>query len=416
MSKMFVHYSGTVAQFKALDNVASYNDKIVFIKGGNDGKGSAIYTHGEYYTSAHDVEALVASLNIVKGVMVNGDNSTLKVASGHNGVINFTNGDETVAVSADGPGIKISVSAAFRNRVSAVETLANNTSTALGSKSDAASSTGSAFARIASLAESVSALTDGGTGSIADQIDSLRKEIKGTLGSGDSTTLAAINDELDAIDAKWSSYVAKSDLSTEVSDNAGEKVVVTVKTKDGKVSDVSVNETALNTALNSKANANDVYNKTEAETMAQGKVDALANGAVKTNAAAIAVLNGNDTVTGSVAKQIKDAINAFAGSADADNVIENVTELLNYVSGVDGSKTLATAIAQIEENKGKIATLNGNASTAGSVAKAISDEVSRANAAYAVKNTETVASNAAARAEEAYTLASQKATAAEAKA
>ena len=308
MSKMFVHYSGTVAQFKALDNIASYNDKIVFIKGGNDGKGSAIYTHGEYYTSAHDVEALVASLNIVKGVMVNGDNSTLKVASGHNGVINFTNGDETVAVSADGPGIKISVSAAFRNRVSAVETLAGNTSTALGSKSDAASSTGSAFARIASLAESVSALTGGGTGSVVDQIDSLRKEIKGTLGTGDSTTLAAINDELDAIDAKWASYVAKSDLSTEVSDNAGEKVVVTVKTKDGKVSDVSVNETALNTALNSKANAADVYNKTAAETMAQGKVDALANGAVKTNEAAIAVLNGNDTVTGSVAKQIKDAI------------------------------------------------------------------------------------------------------------
>jgi hypothetical protein len=108
--------------------------------------------------------------------------------------------------------------------------------------------------------------------------------------------------------------------------------------------------------------------------MAQGKVDALANGAVKDNADAFAVLKGNATVEGSVDKKIQDAINAFAGSADSDNVIENVTELLNYVSGVDGSKNLASAIAQIAENKGKIETLNGDAFVAGSVAKAVSDE------------------------------------------
>jgi hypothetical protein len=154
--------------------------------------------------------------------------------------------------------------------------------------------------------------------------------------------------------------------------------------------------------------------------MAQGKVDALANSTVKANTDAIATLNGNNTVEGSVAKQIKDAIEAFAGTADSDNAIENITELLNYVAGVDGSKDLASAIAQIEENKGKIATLNGNDATAGSVAKAVKDaidsEVQRANGAYAVKNTETVASNAAKRADDAYTLAGQKATAAEAKA
>jgi hypothetical protein len=181
---------------------------------------------------------------------------------------------------------------------------------------------------------------------------------------------------LNAIDAKWANYIAKADLATEASDNAGVKVNVTVKTKDGKVSDVIVDETQLDAALNLKANAADVYSKTDAETMAQGKVDALANGSVKANTDAIAKLNGNDTVEGSVDKKIKDAINAFAGSADGDNVIENVTELLNYVSGVDGSKTLAEAIADIAENKGKIATLNGDANTAGSVAKAVADEAS----------------------------------------
>ena len=371
MSKMFVHYNGTVDQFKALNNLSDYTNKIVFIKGGDNGKGSAIYTHGEYYTSAHDVEALVAGLNIVKGVMVNGDNSTLKVANGHNGVINFTNGDETVAISADGPGIKISVSKTFRDRVSAVETLAGNTSTALGASTDNKDAAGSAFARIAQLKADVEAM--GGTsGSIASQIETA---IKGLNGTPEGTGTNGIK--------------------------------VTVTQTEGVVTAVAVDDSA-------------VYKKADAETMAQDKVDALANSTVKANTDAIAKLNGNNTTEGSVAKQIKDAIDAFAGTANGDNVIENVTELLNYVSGVDGSKDLASAIAQIEENKGKIATLNGNNATAGSVAKAVKDaidsEVQRAEGAYAVKNTETVASNAAARAEEAYALAGQKATAAEAKA
>ena len=412
-SKMFVHYNGTVDQFKQLTNIADYANKIVFIKGGADGKGSAIYTHGEYYTSAHDVEALVASLNIVKGVMVNGDSSTLKVANGHNGVINFTNGDETVAISADGPGIKISVSEIFRNRVSAVETLAGNTSTALGAKTDTKNAEGSAFARIAQLKADVEAM-GGAQGSIANQIEAAINDLDVEISTGDyvknikqvdgkiETTTGTFN-----FDEKGTASNLIKGLNGTPEGTGTNGIKVTVTQTEGAVTAVAVDDSA-------------VYKKADAETMAQSKVDALAGGAVKANADAIATLNGNNTVEGSIAKQIKDAIDAFAGTANGDNVIENVTELLNYVSGVDGSKDLASAIAQIEDNKGKIATLNGDNATAGSVAKAVKDaidsEVQRANGAYAVKNTETVASNAATRAEEAYTLAGQKATAAEAKA
>lgn len=412
-SKMFVHYKGTVDQFKALSNLSDYANKIVFIKGGDDGKGSAIYTHGEYYTSAHDVEALVASLNIVKGVMVNGDSSTLKVANGHNGVINFTNGDETVAISADGPGIKISVSETFRNRVSAVETLAGNTSTALGAKTDTKNAEGSAFARIAQLKADVEAL--GGTsGSIANQIEAAINDLDVEVSTGDYVkTIKQVDGKIEAttgtfnFDEKGTASNLIKGLNGTPEGTGTNGIKVTVTQTEGAVTAVAVDDSA-------------VYKKADAETMAQNKVDALANGAVKANADAIAKLNGNNTVEGSVAKQIKDAIDAFAGTVDGDTAIENVTELLNYVAGVDGSKDLASAIAQIEENKGKIATLNGDNATAGSVAKAVKDaidsEVQRANGAYAVKNTETVASNAATRAEEAYTLAGQKATAAEAKA
>ena len=66
---------------------------------------------------------------------------------------------------------------------------------------------------------------------------------------------------------------------------------------------------------------------------------------------------------------------------------------------------MASVVAEVSE-------VANNAATKGELAA----EVERANGAYAVKSTETVASSAAARAEAAYTLAEQKATAAEAKA
>lgn len=407
-TKMFVHYPGTVDAFKALSNIADYFNKIVFIKGGTDGKGAAIYTHGSYFANfAEFIDTYVKALNYVKGVNVKGTNYNAAAGGGY---VAFGASDPTtVDVNAGQNGITIGLTDAFINKVS-------STATALGSSSDEANAAGSAFARIAALAEAI-----GTNGSVAGQItaaiNALRTEIVGTLGTDDAKTLAAINDELDAIDAKWASYVSKAELAT-IGDNKadGDKVNVKVTTLGGKVTAVEVNEAGLTGALNLKANAADVYTKGDAENMAQGKVDTLANDTVKANTEAIARLNGGTDIEGSVDRKIHDAINAFAGSADSDNVIENVTELLAYVSKVDGGKDLSVAIADIEANKAAINTLKGDAKTAGSVAKAIADEVVRAEAAYAVKGTEGVAAGAAARAEAAYGLAGQKATAAEAKA
>lgn len=161
-TKMFVHYSGTVADFKKLSNISDYDNKIVFIKGGTDGKGAAIYTHGEYYTSAHDVEALVSSLKAISGVMVNSDRNTLKVAQTHDGVLNFCADGETVAVTMDGPGITISVSEAFRNRVKAIEDSLGTPVAKENGKAD-----GTAYERIAKLSADIDAMS-GGNGSIAD--------------------------------------------------------------------------------------------------------------------------------------------------------------------------------------------------------------------------------------------------------
>lgn len=373
MAKMtgFKVFKGTKEAFISSPKFSENVNSIVFITGGDDASKSCIFAQGTYFANFSEfIAAYIGALNYVKGINVGGQSYNAAEGGGYV-AFNAKDNNSTVTINVSEDGVVIGLHDDFVNKV-------NNTATDLGGKSDAADKDGSAFARIANLAALVSDLTGGSTDSIEGQItaaiNALRTEIVGTLEDADASTLAAINDELDAIDAKWSNYVLKSDLATEVSDNSGTKVNVTVKTKDGKVSDVVVDETQLDAALNAKANASEVYTKTAAEEMAQGKVNALANGAVKDNADAIAVLKGNATVEGSIDKKIQDAINEFAGSADSDNVIDNVTELLNYVSGVDGSKNLASAIAQIAENKGKIETLNGDSETAGSVAKSVKDE------------------------------------------
>jgi hypothetical protein len=356
-TKMFVNYSKTKAEFIAAGLPSTYTNSIVFIKGDANGNGSCIYTHGMYFANFAE---LIAALNYVKGVNVGGQNYNAAAGGGY---VAFEAADpSTVAVNAGSNGVKIGLTEAFVNKV-------NNTATSLGSASDAANKDGSAFARIANLAALVSDLTGGSTDSIEGQItaaiNALRTEIVGTLGTDDAKTLEKINDELDSIISNASGVEARvKAIEDDYLTSADETSIIS--TLQGSSADGAASPTIAG---------------------AKKYTDALAQTAVKSNTEAIAVLNGNDTQVGSVAKQIKDAINEFAGSADSDNVIENVTELLKYVSGVDGSKTLAEAIAQIDENKGKIETLNGGNTTAGSVAKAVKDaidaEVERADEAYA---------------------------------
>lgn len=158
MSKMFVHYSGTVAAFKAaeVDGVKlsdKYINHIVFIKGGDKGAG-AIYTHGKYFA---DADALKYFSKV-------SDGTTVAEAAGPNGILTFTANDPALlAVDATAKGITISLSDTFVNKV-------NNTATALGSASDAANSSGSAYARITQLQSDIQSLT-GGNGSISEQIN-----------------------------------------------------------------------------------------------------------------------------------------------------------------------------------------------------------------------------------------------------
>ena len=117
---------------------------------------------------------------------------------------------------------------------------------------------------IVNLQKDIQALTGGETGSISGLIEAavsaakteLRKEIK------------ANSDAIDAIEADYLKAADKTELANSI-----------------------------------KAISDD-YLKGSDKTELEGKI--------KTNTDAIAVLNGDDTVEGSVAKEVKDAINAFS--------------------------------------------------------------------------------------------------------
>ena len=112
--KMFVHYSGSVADFKAASLDVTYNKSIVFI-----GNGEAIYTHGHYYSDVKD--ALATLQNDVKAMKYF---SGIKVgeveawSAGKDGVITFTSGKNSViTLDVDAKGINIDLNADFVKKV-----------------------------------------------------------------------------------------------------------------------------------------------------------------------------------------------------------------------------------------------------------------------------------------------------------
>lgn len=338
MAKMdgFKVYKGTKQSFIESGKAAANANSIVYITGGNDAKGSCIYAQGVYFANFAE---MIAAINYVKGVYVNGN---MYNATAGGGYITFEASDpSTISLNVEHGRISIALTDTFVNTV-------GNTALNLGSKTDTANSDGSAFARIANLTKLVSDLTGGSVDSIEGQItkaiDALRTEIVGTLDADDSATMQAINDELDNL---------AGNISTIENDYATKQYVY------------------------------DAVDRFQEEIFSD-----VAN-QVEENTGAISILNGNDSQDGSVDKKIKDAINDFATKVTDNSTIDTFKELVDYVSGVDGSATLASAIAQINTNKGAIETLNGNSSTVGSVDKKVKDaidaEVLRANSAYATK-------------------------------
>lgn len=363
MSKMFVHYSGTVEAFKSV--ASQYDNKIVFIKGGENGEGAAIYTHGKYYGDVK--EALAALQTTVGGLKyftsIKAGDKTAS-ATGKDGVITFNAADPAqVSVDVDSHGVNIGLSKTFTDAVAA------NTSglsqeigrateaegkirTDLGNKTDSASADGSAsaFARIAKLAEDINAMT-GGNGSIADQIK------------------AAV--ELLDVDAVAGDYVAsvkqvdgkiEATMGTFNFDEAG-----AAATAKSEVIGASGDASTADTVYGAKKHAEE--KASAAESAAKSYADGLvATGSalevrVKANEDAIGVLNGEGD--GSVKKSVADAIAEIVNDNN-NGSIDTLNEIASWiVNDTTGAAHMSNTLAR----------LDGADTVDGSVKKQIKDAV-----------------------------------------
>lgn len=196
--------------------------------------------------------------------------------------------------------------------------------TDLGTAGDAADVSGSAFARIANLAETVASLTgDGNVESVSSQITTAISNLK-----GDATTSADTLGELeDLIEAE--ATTARKNESANATAIADEKT---------RAEDVEAE-------LSGKI----ATNVSDIEAL-EGRMDAV-EGSASTNAAAIATLNG--TGEGSVAKQVSDAVAAEAKlRSDSDSALDTRIKALESAVGEDGSvaDAIASSIAALDAN------------------------------------------------------------------
>lgn len=188
--------------------------------------------------------------------------------------------------------------------------------------------------------------------------------------------IAAINNTETGILKQAKDYADGKDTAIAAAKKAGDDAAAAVKnlsegqvttnkndiaTINGKLGTIPADKTI--TDMISDAQTAATYNDTEVR------------GLIKNNKDAIDVLKGGDTVDGSVAKSVKDAINDFASKVTEDGTVNTFKELVDYVAAHGNEYT--AAIADIAANKSAISTLNGTG--AGSVSKAVNDAIDGLN-------------------------------------
>ena len=195
--------------------------------------------------------------------------------------------------------------------------------------------------------------------------------------------IAAINNAETGILKQAKDYADGKDTAIAAAKKAGDDAAAAVKNlSEGQV---TTNKTDIAT-INGKLGTIPA-DKTIADMISDAQTAATYNdtevrGLIKNNKDAIDVLKGGDTVDGSVAKSVKDAINDFASKVTEDGTVNTFKELVDYVAAHGNEYT--AAIADIAANKSAINTLNGTG--AGSVSKAVNDAIDGLNIEDYVKS------------------------------
>lgn len=184
--------------------------------------------------------------------------------------------------------------------------------------------------------------------------------------------IAAINNAETGILKQAKNYADGKDTAIAAAKKAGDDAAAAVTALEtGKVQDNADAIDAINTKIGTIPEGKTVAQAIEDAKTAATYNDTEVRGLIKDNKDAIDVLNGGDTVNGSVAKSVKEAINDFATKISDDGTVNTFKELVDYVAAHGSEYT--DAIADIAANKSAINTLNGTG--AGSVSKAVNDAI-----------------------------------------
>ena len=345
MKEMFVHYSGTLAAFKEAKEgdvllSSKYFNSIVFIKGGENGNGSAVYTHGNYYGDVKDALAALSSrVDGLKYFSKLSDGSSVAEVASANGVISITGEDPAVTTRVDPTGIKVGLSEAFKTQVN--ETLPANiqaVSDKLGEKG-AAAATGAdatAFGRIKNLETVVAGLT-------------------GSEGG-----------EVESVDAKITKAI--NDLDVEVSTG---DYVKTIKQEDGKIvattgtfnfDEAGAAEAAKTAVIGTSADASSADTIYAAKKYAEEKASA-AETAAKNAASADATSKADQALADAKAdaKAKIEALDAEVTSNDGAHVTVKVTEVDGVITAVNVTESDIASAATLAAVKADVDYFLGSA-------------------------------------------------------
>ena len=252
ITKMFIHYDHTVAEFKADGLESTYANSIVFISGAGSDEKPCIYTHNNYYGNVQEVLNALAQLSYINGVKV-GDKTFTAPADGKGAVIPFASADPaTVSIDANAGTITFGLTDTFKNKV-------NNTATNLGERG----TYGTAFAEIARLDELIETLTGNGEGTIDEmikaQINALDASIDSSVVNGFKVSVYENDGKITKVD------VSAPDVSTIVDDKingldsseegSSNGFKVYVEQTHGKLSGVTVTAPDVSTIAENAATA-----------------------------------------------------------------------------------------------------------------------------------------------------------------
>ena len=347
ITKMFIHYNHTKAEFIAAGLESTYANSIVFISGA-DKEAPCIYTHNRYFGNVQDALTAIASLSYIKGVKV-GDKTFTAPANGDGAIIPFASADPaTVSIDTQAGTITFGLTDTFKAKV-------NNTATNLGERG----TYGTAFAEIARLEELIGALTGKGEGTIDDmikaQINTLDASIDSSVVNGFKVSVYENDGKITKVD------VSAPDVSTIVDDkingldsskeSSSNGFKVYVEQTHGKLSGVTVTAPDVSTIVDDKISA--------AIDALDSSADDTDNGiyvkVTEENGKIVAVdVSASDLVT-NYKKDISDAIDALDSSANGtDNgIYVKVTEENGKIVDVSVDASGMAKKADLDE-QGKI--------------------------------------------------------------